>query len=77
MTVKQAVYNSLLNYGAINEKWRVEIIDINTISYSDWAEVTVKTYRPKSKKADFMWVLKMNTVRQITDYEHSTFCKLK
>ena len=76
MKIEEYAKNALVNYGAILPNWGVEIIEIGNLPGSDWADVTCFITRPKCRKPYVSWTLRMNMVRQITDFSRSTFTKL-
>lgn len=77
MSIEQHMRNALINYGAINENWRIKIIDKEILPYSDWVKVTVEVYKPRCRKPCTIWTLASNMVRGITDFEKSTFIHCK
>lgn len=76
MTVEQQMRTALLNYGAINDNWHIAITDIENLSYSDWAKVTVLVRKPRCRKPFMEWTLFVDTVRGITDFARNTFIYL-
>ena len=77
MTKQEMVKNALVNYGAMLPDWRVEIIASEAKPYSDWVLVTCKIIKKRCRKPFVQWELKMNTVRNITDFENSRFSYCK
>lgn len=72
MKIEEYAKNALVNYGASLEDWRIEILDV-TSNTSDWATVTCTVTKKKCRKPFVIWNLKMNMVRNIVDFEKSTF----
>lgn len=78
MMIKEFAKAALINYGAILENWKIVIGEISQMSdRSDWVEVQVYVYKPRSKKPDFFWELCMNMARNVTDFGKSQFTNLK
>ena len=74
--IEDKVKSTLINYGAINENWRIKITDVEIMPNSDWAKVAVKIIKPRCRKPCIIWTLTMNMVRGLTDFEKSTFVRL-
>lgn len=68
--------NVLLNYGAINEKWRIKLTHKEILPFTDWAKVTVEVYKPRCRKPYGIWTMYFNIVRGITNFERNTFIRL-
>ena len=75
MKIEEYAKNSLVNYGAALESWKIRVLSVDTVS-GDWADVTCTITKPRCRKPFVQWRLKMNMVRNITDFEKSTFCYL-
>lgn len=76
MSVEQMIINALLSYGAIDENWKIKITDIENLQHSDWAKVTTEIFKPRCRKPYAIWELVVNTVRNITDFEKSSFTRV-
>lgn len=56
-----------------NESWRIKITNRYIINNSDLANVTVEVYKPRARKWAVIWILRINFVRNIIQWDKSTF----
>lgn len=76
MSIENKMKIALVNYGAMNEDWRIKVISVET-DYSDWAKVIVEVYKPRHKTPCTCWTLFANMVREFVDFERSEHIRLK
>lgn len=76
--IAEKMRNALLNFGAITEKYRIEVTEIEKIpNKSDYVYVHVMVWKPRSRKADIAWKLFVDTAREVTHFDRSEFYRLK
>lgn len=76
MNCEQQMRNALLNYGAINENWRVKLTHKEILPFTDYAKVIVEVYKPRCRKPYGICHMYVDTVRGITNFERNTFIRL-
>jgi len=69
------IHHVLAEKGIAGLDWRIKIINKEVIGRSDWAKVSVEIYPPRKRKPVLVWVLAINFVRNIIDWEKSDFYK--
>jgi len=74
--IENKIKNALVEYGAMNENWRLKITDKEIIGNSDYANISVEIYKPRCRKPCIVWTLVTNIVREFVDFERSTFVRL-
>ena len=78
MKLENQLKNAMIAYGAINENWRIKIVAIEkVIRNSDFANVTIETYKPRSRKPDYSHTLYVNMIKGIIYWDKSTHENLK
>lgn len=78
MKLEKQLKDAMIEYGAITEKYRIKIISIeHENKNSDYANVIVEVYKPRSRKPDIMWNLFINMVREILYWDKSSFAEMK
>lgn len=75
-TIENGIKKALVEYGAMNENWRLKITDKNIIGNSDFASISVEIYKPHCRKPCIVWTLVANIVKEFVDFERSTFVRL-
>ena len=75
-SIESKIKNALVEYGAMNENWRLKITNKGIISNSDYASFTVEIYKPRCRKPCTEWTLIANIVREFVDFGKSTFVRL-
>ena len=73
--LETGIHYALDTYGATLPNWRIKILDAETVGHSDWAKVYVEVYKPRCRKPCTTWCLAVNMVREIVDFERSTFIR--
>ena len=74
--LENGIKEALVEYGAMNDNWRMKITDKEIIAYSDWAKVEIEIYKPRCRKPCIIWTLAINMVKELVDFERSTFVRL-
>lgn len=74
--LENGIKKALIEYGAMNENWRLEITDKKIIGNSDYATISVMIFKPRCRKPCMMWELHVNIVREFVDFERSIFARL-
>jgi len=67
------IHHVLSEKGIAGLDWRIKIINKEVIGRSDWAKVSVEIYPPRKRKPVLVWVLAINFVRNIIDWDKSNF----
>ena len=76
MRLKQGIKNALIEYGAIEDNWRICIIDKEIIGKSDWAKITVNITPPRKRKPCICWEISINIVKNQIHWDKSTHYNL-
>lgn len=74
--IENGIKKALVEFGAMNENWRIEITDKYLIGNSDYANISVEIYKPHCRKPCTVWVLVANIVTEFVDFKKSTFIRL-
>lgn len=68
------VINEILtDRGITNPDYRIKLLNKEIISNSDWAFIEIEIYRPRKKKPCQYRKLAINFVRNIIDFDKSSF----
>ena len=71
-----ALQEIFIERGIIGDKWKIKITDREIIGRSDWAYVYVDIYKPRCRKPCQNRKLAINFVRNIIDWDKSSFTNL-
>lgn len=79
MNLEEKLRYAMIDYGAIAENWRMKIIAIERVGgvNSDYVNVIVESYKPRSRKPDYIHTLFIDIVRELIFWDRSTCEKLK
>ena len=78
MTFEEKLKCAMIEYGAVAENWKIKITDIDkTNETSDYANITVNVWKPRSRKPDYAFTLFVNVVKEIIFWNRSTHVNLK
>lgn len=79
MDLEATLREAMISCGFIAENWRLKIIAIESIGseFSDYKNVIIETYKPRSKKPDYAVTLFIDTVRELVFLDKSTCERLK
>jgi hypothetical protein len=73
-----SVKNAMIDTGRISESWRIEITGKESLgNNSDYVDLFLNAYKPRSRKPDVLWTIRINAVKELIYWEHSYFCKVK
>lgn len=77
MGLQDQLKNAMIEYGAVDSKWRIKIIAVDKIGNSDFAKVSIETYKPRRRKPDFCHILFLNMVKKYICWDKSEHVNLK
>ena len=78
MKLEKQLKGAMVDYGAVNENWRIKIVAIEKIAdNSDFANVTVEIYKPRSRQPAYLHTLYINMVKEFVCWDRSTHVNLK
>lgn len=76
--LEEGIKAALVETGRAAESWRVKVISCDKVGKnSDFVQVHVNLYKPRSRKPDIGWNLCINVVKNLIYWNHSTFAYLK
>ena len=73
----EKIRTALIENGYINSIWKIKTIEIEKIGYTDFVYYSLEVYKPKSKKADYIYKLYIDTVKSLIFFDKSKFYKIK
>ena len=69
----EAIKRAMIDYGAITEKYRIEISGVERNRFSDFATYEVEVKKPRARKPFIMWRINVNEVRETLLWGESNF----
>ena len=79
MSLEASLREAMISHGSIAENWRMKIIAIERVGSqgSDYVNVIVETYKPRSKKPDYAVTIFIDTVKELVFWDRSSCERLK
>lgn len=69
----EGIHKCMDEKGITAPGYRINIVERQIIGNSDWAYVTVNIFLPRKRKPTLCWKLAINFVRNIIDWDKSSF----
>ncbi len=73
--IEARIKNIFIERGIMLENWKLKITNIEGESFSDYRNVTTEVFKPRCRKPCITWVLSIDIVRGIVNFDKSNFYK--